>query len=375
MTVTFSCTDATSGIDSCTAPVTVSAEGANQAIIGTAVDKAGNTASVTASISVDKTPPTITATADHAPNANGWYNSPATISYTCSDGLSGVAVCSSPQTESTDGMYTLSGMALDNAGNNANVLTQVNVDQTAPVVTNVSWSANPLTQGQSTTLSASATDNLSGIASIYYTVNGGAPQQMTYNNASSTWQATLGANLTSNTYTIAVYGVDQAGNTSTGYMDVLTISSNSAVSGHTRLVPQSGDTLPVALDTAMHNPAELVVGFSGNNNGPNSIEAHYVVKNNQNEFDFSSTAIDWVVIPDTTHASIMVHGDMTTYVNGVMTVTHNVAMLVDVELGANGSADQVTVGIWTPSQNPSTDLPAYQVSEYDIANKSTMSIQ
>jgi hypothetical protein len=48
VTVSFTCNDATSGIATCTAPQTLG-EGANQAVSGTATDKAGNTASTPAS--------------------------------------------------------------------------------------------------------------------------------------------------------------------------------------------------------------------------------------------------------------------------------------------------------------------------------------
>lgn len=52
VTVTFHCNDATSGIQSCSAPVTVSTEGANQVVTGTAVDRAGNTASIDVAVSI-----------------------------------------------------------------------------------------------------------------------------------------------------------------------------------------------------------------------------------------------------------------------------------------------------------------------------------
>src|SRR5260370_38624346 len=61
--VTFTCSDATSGIAVCPAPATVSSEGKAQSVQGTAVDKAGNTATVTINVSIDKTRPTITTTA------------------------------------------------------------------------------------------------------------------------------------------------------------------------------------------------------------------------------------------------------------------------------------------------------------------------
>ena len=63
MTVTFVCEDALSGVAACTSPQTVTAEGANQAVTGTSLDNAGNTASDPATISIDKTAPTITAAA------------------------------------------------------------------------------------------------------------------------------------------------------------------------------------------------------------------------------------------------------------------------------------------------------------------------
>lgn len=60
VTVTFSCNDAQSGIQSCTPATTLSAEGAGQSVTGTAVDNAGNTASATVGgINIDLTPPSV----------------------------------------------------------------------------------------------------------------------------------------------------------------------------------------------------------------------------------------------------------------------------------------------------------------------------
>jgi hypothetical protein len=57
VTVSFNATDGLSGVASVSSPVTISNEGANQIVSGTATDLAGNTASVSASVSIDKTPP------------------------------------------------------------------------------------------------------------------------------------------------------------------------------------------------------------------------------------------------------------------------------------------------------------------------------
>ena len=98
VTVTFTCADALSGIASCTTPQTVTTEGQNQPVTGTALDNAGNTATDPATVSIDKTKPTITSARDRAPNANDWYDADVTVTYTCADALSGVDTCSAPQT-------------------------------------------------------------------------------------------------------------------------------------------------------------------------------------------------------------------------------------------------------------------------------------
>src|SRR5512146_1215650 len=66
--VAFACSDATSGIASCPTPVTVNVEGANQVISGQAVDNAGNTSTTSIAVSLDITPPSISAVAAPAPN-------------------------------------------------------------------------------------------------------------------------------------------------------------------------------------------------------------------------------------------------------------------------------------------------------------------
>src|SRR5919198_1488445 len=98
VTVTFICGDALSGIASCTSPQTVTTEGQNQPVTGTAVDNAGNSATDPATVSIDKSAPTVSAASDRPANANGWYNADVTVSFTCADALSGIDVCPPAQT-------------------------------------------------------------------------------------------------------------------------------------------------------------------------------------------------------------------------------------------------------------------------------------
>ncbi|HEX3082314.1 MAG TPA: carboxypeptidase-like regulatory domain-containing protein [Candidatus Saccharimonadia bacterium] len=94
VTVTFTCADALSGVASCTSPVTFASEGNNQTVTGTAVDNAGNSATVTVTVRVDKTIPTVgAATWSANPKPVGTLQAPVntTITVPAADALSGVA--------------------------------------------------------------------------------------------------------------------------------------------------------------------------------------------------------------------------------------------------------------------------------------------
>jgi hypothetical protein len=127
VTVTFACSDKTSGIAVCPSPVTVSTEGANQLISGTATDLAGNTATRSVTINLDKTPPTISGTINPPPDAGGFSSSAVTVTFTCSDALSGVASCTSPLSVTSEGTNPVVGTATDNAGNTATTTVTVNI--------------------------------------------------------------------------------------------------------------------------------------------------------------------------------------------------------------------------------------------------------
>lgn len=134
-TVTFDCTDATSGIQTCPEPKVVDLDGAGQLITGTAVDLAGNEATASVTINVDRTPPTISSTNTPAPNLAGWNNTDVKLIFSCQDRLSGVSSCSDPETVSSEGFgQAFSGTAVDLAGNIATATVTLNVDMTPPAL-------------------------------------------------------------------------------------------------------------------------------------------------------------------------------------------------------------------------------------------------
>lgn len=145
VTVSFACTAGSFPIKICPSPIVVSSEGKNQSICGTAVDTQGNSSSPSCvNLNIDKTPPTVIPNLSPAPNAGGWETSPVTVSFTCSDSLSGVALCPSSTLISSDGAnQPVSGTATDVAGNTTTVSANVNLEQARPTISaSVSPSAN-----------------------------------------------------------------------------------------------------------------------------------------------------------------------------------------------------------------------------------------
>lgn len=139
-------------------------------ILFEARDAAGNYASRTESIRVDKTPPTMRIDIFPAPNADGWNNSPVTIRATVVDQTSGAL--DPPQNrpfnaEGTD-IFTGFVQARDLAGNVGPLqeLPHLNIDMTPPVIT---LTRDPLPNGNgwnntNVTVHVTATDARSGLA-------------------------------------------------------------------------------------------------------------------------------------------------------------------------------------------------------------------
>jgi FtsP/CotA-like multicopper oxidase with cupredoxin domain len=178
VTVSFIATDSpppsgqASGIASVTAPVTLSANGANQSVTGTAVDNAGNSASATVNnINIDVTPPTLSFGAKTpAANAAGWNNQ-ATVSipWTATDALSGVvAPASGSLSFTTQGAGQTQNVTVsDNAGNSTTSTSPaVSIDRTLPTVTAATNPPGTTRSGQNVvvTVSGNVTDPLSGAA-------------------------------------------------------------------------------------------------------------------------------------------------------------------------------------------------------------------
>ena len=180
--ISFAATDTLSGVAAggCTSPVTLSGDGAGQSATGQCADNASNVGSATLSgINVDGTPPALTASRSPAANGAGWNNSNVTVSFTCTDAVSGsgVASCPSPVVVSNQAAnQSASGTGTDVAGNSSTTtVTGISIDRAAPIVT-ITTPPNGASYPAGTVVNASfsCADILSGTATCTGTVANGS---------------------------------------------------------------------------------------------------------------------------------------------------------------------------------------------------------
>src|SRR5207248_1264167 len=133
---------------------------------GSCADRAGNTAAASYAFRYDATPPTITFVGRTPANPFGWNNGDVTLTWSCSDALSG-APASVTRTVTTEGANQSStATCTDAAGNSASdTQTGISIDKTAPSLT---CSASPASLWPpnhklvDVSVAVSLTDSLSG---------------------------------------------------------------------------------------------------------------------------------------------------------------------------------------------------------------------
>jgi hypothetical protein len=173
--VTYLCSDAGSGVSTCSSPH-VFGEGGSLGDTGTAVDAAGNSATASVSgVMVDLTAPSISASVSPSAAGTGWWNASTgapTATFSCSDAGSGVASCSPAHLFGEGAGQSATGLAVDVAGNGGSAtVSNVNVDLTAPV--SIAFTGGGLTNGGSYVFGSvpagpagcTASDAVSGVAS------------------------------------------------------------------------------------------------------------------------------------------------------------------------------------------------------------------
>ena len=146
---------------------TLTADTTGTTLTCTASDLNGTTVIRSRTFKIDKTPPTAAPAASRAADANGWYNHALTVTFSGTDGTSGIAACSTKTYSGPDNASaTVSGSCTDNAGNVGASSLPLKYDATAPVTAASAsraadakgWYNHPLT------VSFAGSDVTSGIA-------------------------------------------------------------------------------------------------------------------------------------------------------------------------------------------------------------------
>ncbi len=229
VTVKFECADpGGSGIKSCTGVdadgvnngVTTTTEGRQQPVTGTAVDNAGNSVEDPATVSIDKTKPTIDVNVARPADRNGWYNRDVTVGFIYDDKLSGVASNGvSSKTFSDNGANQGVRVEATDAADNkhSDGVSGINVDKDAP---QTSSDAPEGWQRQDVTVNFTAEDQegLSGVDYTEYKVNGGD------------WVKARSVTITENgVHALSFRSVDRAGNEEQAHNRSLSIDKDGPV--------------------------------------------------------------------------------------------------------------------------------------------------
>jgi hypothetical protein len=152
-------------------------------------------------------PPAITASVWPAPNAAGWNNWTATVSFTCTAASAPVQSCPAPIVVTTEGIgQVATGTARDANGNTGQVSVTLNIDKTRPAIAVTSPQEGATVSAGSVTISGTVSDSLSGLVGGV-TCNG-APATVTGSNFTCSATLELGGNL------VSVRAADAAGNAS-----------------------------------------------------------------------------------------------------------------------------------------------------------------
>ena len=261
VTVSFDCQDILSGVESCTGASILSTEVAAQNVAGSVADIAGNMDSTSVNVSLDKTAPSITSTLSSPANAAGWHKQAVTLSYVCSDTLSGIQTCPADIIVNTEGAnQNITADAIDVADNSATENNTINLDTTAPTIAITS----PLAAAQLSDLRPNIELNLSDNlaldgSSLTVLVNGLAyPGSCTINTTNNTASCVATADLPNGNVAVQASVSDLADN-----------SANTQVDFSIQDGDQDGDGVPDDQDAFPNDPTEWA-DLDGDNIGDNS---------------------------------------------------------------------------------------------------------
>ncbi|MEO5690803.1 MAG: SGNH/GDSL hydrolase family protein [Candidatus Saccharimonadales bacterium] len=225
VSITWNVSDDTDTELAAPAQIIVDREGEDTYTSNGVCDQAGNCATGSVTIKLDKTDPLVTANIAESPSQNSWFNRDVNIDWVASDNLSTV-------TNPVDTVAILEGehaytsdSVCDQAGNCVSGNHTVKIDKTAPLLGLLQWSKNPKSVSEDSQLTANATETISTVYDAEYFIGedpgfgNGATLQFDTNNTSTV----LGTSFGTGVYKISARVQDAAGNWSATQSDYLVV--------------------------------------------------------------------------------------------------------------------------------------------------------
>ena len=215
-----------------------------------AQDEAGNSVSHSFSITVvpDTTAPTVDVTLSPAsPNGtNGWYITQVTVTPSASDagmgiGSESVTLDGTPMSfgsflVSSQGTHTVVVNATDGAGNSSSFTQTFQIDTVAPTVTITAPSDQSVINNNQPTLSATASDASSGLASVQFEYSSDGVNWLSVGDpqtGSGPFSVSFAVPLADGTYQVRAIATDNAGNRTTNDYSLSTLASFDHSNGET----------------------------------------------------------------------------------------------------------------------------------------------
>lgn len=221
------------------------------------VDSLGNSETPQSlTVKLDQTPPVLKPSLSPAPNAAGWHQGDVIVSFEAVDELSGVGTVTPPVTVTFEGAgQVVNGSATDLAGNSATLAVSVNLDKTAPVISNLQPTNGAQLNQKRPLITAGVFDELSGIdpASVRLALDGQTVNG-SYDAATGIVSYTPASDLSSGSHGVTLTVTDLAGN------EVTASSSFIIVAADPNLPPDPAEVAP-ALDPTIVSDMKTATSF------------------------------------------------------------------------------------------------------------------
>lgn len=375
--------DPSSGAATTPPPTIADREGTHTYTSEPSCDPAGNCATGSVTLNIDRTLPTITQTLSTPPNSAGWHNADVMISADCNDPLSSILSCDAPFNKATEGHnQAVTHIAKDKAGNENSATSTINLDKTPPILSSPTWTNNPKTPTSTSSVHVAASDDLSAIEEAEYFLGDNDPGQgngatMSLNGGELT--TTFGTNFPTGVYKVSIRAKDFAGNWSTAVSDYLVVQSSAGtrMSGKRTIVPSllRGDILPGLISNTqddvvkfgfnvhytklglMHQNSDFQLSYKTGTKCNNPAKA-----SNCHELSLNSLSMHWLSTQGFNNSIGMFQGTASLEVDGVKRNVIFRLWGLDGELLSPTSQDYIEVKVYNSAENPNSAQPIFQAT-------------